>query len=147
MKFLTLTLAFLLFATPVMAELTFPLVLQGREKAYAITIPIDEEWTIRNMEAENNMRLEFANIKLDLEGGLRSFEIQIANLNLNHELEIKKLDYINNTKMLYLEDKVVMLEDNLKRERRKGSFLGISTNYFSFVFGAAISAVIAAGIK
>ena len=145
MKILSTLIIIMMLVSPAMATVEFPMLLDAGK--YELVVPDGEAWTVRNIEAEQNVRKEFATIKLDMEEQSKVFEVELARLKAQQELELLKVNSINSIKLLYNEDKVKMLEEKLKQERRKGTFLGISTNYFSFIMGAVITGIIASGVK
>jgi hypothetical protein len=145
MKFIASFLIIMMMTVPAMGAVTFPFELESG--TYELEVLEADVWTVRNLEAERNVRKEFADLKLKLEEFQLTAEIEQASLKRAHELEILRNTKVNSIELDYRDDKIEVLEDLLKTERRKGSFLGISTNYFSFLFGAFVTGLIAAGVN
>ena len=142
MKTIAFVLTLLFMATPAIAnEIEFPYKLEGPGK-YELVVPAGAKWTVRDESNETLLRLEFADLKLNLEEVIKINEIEKAGIKQQHEMALEKQTTIFNLELDYRDEKIVRLEEQLKKARNK-SFFGISTNYWSFVMGAAIMATAA----
>ena len=141
MKFICALLAFMMLVGPavVMAEtVTFPYKMEG-PGTFELVVPEGDTWTVRNEQTEILLKLEFSELKLNLEETIKLNEIDLAYQEKLQALELEKAKFINSIEIKYRDDKIEGLEDSLKKARSK-SFLGISTNYWSFILGAVVTA-------
>ena len=147
LSIILLTLSLVFPVSPAFAgDLEFPFTLDG-PGTYNLEIPEDDSWKIFNEESWTKQQLEFAKLKLIIEEKDKIQEIEINYLKEANILKVQNLNDIHEIENNYFKDKIGILETNLKKERGKGSFLGIPTNYMSFVLGSVITAWIASGVK
>lgn len=136
----------LLVPAPVFADVEFPFELQGGGD-YTLDVPEGEIWTVRNEEAEMNLRLEYAGIKLQLEQTLLIKDAKIAHIIKENELQVDHLNKERQIELNYKNKVIVSLEEQVKENKSSGKLLGVPVAILTFILGGIVMGYIASGIE